>query len=310
MGNGVGWRLPTHPAPKIRSRQEPILGLLRMLREHVEAVVAIRLRSIHPNPGPGGRDKSERGRAERMARKRATRESKRQARTGQEQGGGKEEINVVAWNVQRMSLTDRRREKARGVVEYARRCRWDAVLLSEVRAERGGVVWMGDEEERVVIVHSEKAGVLLRGELVRRWCEEGMVHRLSGRTVSVKVRGMVLVATYLPVSGSGNAEEVEEELEVLGSHVSWAKESEVLVVGGDFNAHVGGGNARRGVCGRFGLRASNPRGEQLVEWCEANGLAHVASFYDHRRRGTWFSNFSRQWYRVINCNCNKRALYC
>ena len=35
-----------------------------------------------------------------------------------------------------------------------------------------------------------------------------------------------------------------------------------------------------------------------MEWCEANGLAHVGSFYDHRRRGTWFSHLSRKWYEL------------
>ena len=38
---------------------------------------------------------------------------------------------------------------------------------------------------------------------------------------------------------------------------------EVLVVGGDFNAHIGGGEARNGVCGCFGLRESNEQGEEL-----------------------------------------------
>ena len=113
-------------------------------------------------------------------------------RRNQEGGRLKVELSVVTWNVQRMSLTERRKEKARGVADYARRSGWDAVLLSEVRAERKGVVWLGEEEEKVVIVHSEKAGVLLRGELLRKWCEGGMVQKLSRRVVSVKVGELML----------------------------------------------------------------------------------------------------------------------
>ena len=83
----------------------------------------------------------------------------------------KDELVIVTWNVQRMSLGERRKRKARAVAEYAKKSGWDVVLLSEVRAEGEGVVWMGEEEERVVIVHSEKAGVLLRGDAVKGWCE-------------------------------------------------------------------------------------------------------------------------------------------
>ena len=125
-----------------------------------------------------------------------------------------------------------------------------------------------------------------------------MLQKVSERSVSVRVKGMVLTATYLPDSSSASMVEVEGVLEELGAHVRWARSDELVVVGGDFNAHVGGDEDRRGVCGRFGLRASNPRGVQLLEWCEENGLSHVSSFYNHRRRGTWFSNFTKQWYEL------------
>ena len=125
-----------------------------------------------------------------------------------------------------------------------------------------------------------------------------MVKKVSERSVSVRVKGMVLSAVYVPDSSAANVMEVEEVLEDLGCHASWARGDELLVIGGDFNAHVGGEENRKGVCGRFGLRRTNPRGVQLLEWCEANGLVHVNSFYNHRRRGTWFSDFSRQWYEL------------
>ena len=64
----------------------------------------------------------------------------------------RKEIAVVTWNVQRMSLGTRKKRKARAVAEYARRSGWEIVLLSEVWAERSGVDWLGEEEERVVFV--------------------------------------------------------------------------------------------------------------------------------------------------------------
>ena len=69
-------------------------------------------------------------------------------------------------------------------------------------------------------------------------------------------------------------------------------------MGGDFNAHVGRNKTRQGIGGKFGLRTTNQQGNKLLEWCEANSLAYVNSFSNHRSRGTWFSNFTRRWYEL------------
>ena len=263
------------------------------------AEIRMRLQSIHPNPGP--RDKTEEGKRRRMERKKAARKRKREVRELQRReeaaGRSKEELVVVVWNVQGMSLRGLWRRKARSVAKVARDEKWDAVLLSEVRAEGEGVVWMGQDEELTAIVHGMRAAIMLRGELLKRWCEGGQKKKVSGRSVSVKVDGVVLVSTYMPVSGSPELE-VEEAREVLLEHVGWAEEREILVVGGDVNAHVGSGSQRPGVCGRFGLRTSNAAGNELLEYLGGNGLCWVNSFFSHKRRGTWFSNLHRQWYEL------------
>ena len=302
MGSGVGWNLPHHSAPKklTTCRQQPTSGIFRFSRRARAAIVALRLVTIHPNPGPTSRDKTEEGKRKRRERRYGRRKEKAETKKEQARRANEEvkELTVVTWNVQRMSLGSRRKVKARKVAEYARRSGWDVVLLSEVRGEGSGVVWMGEEEERVVFVHSERAAVMLRGEVMKAWCEEGMTKKMSKRTVSVKVKGVMLTATYQPVSENGNEEEVETELEVLAEHVKWAKGDELVVVGGDFNAHVGGGSEKKGVSGKFGLRESNRQGRRLLEWCEANGLSHVNSFFNHRQRGTWFSNIFKRWYEI------------
>ena len=35
-----------------------------------------------------------------------------------------------------------------------------------------------------------------------------------------------------------------------------------------------------------------------MEWCEANGVCLVSSFYQHRGRGTWFSSIHRKYYEL------------
>ena len=58
------------------------------------------------------------GKVRRMARRMARRKEKREERM---QAKDKEELVVVTWNVQRMSLAVRGRRKAKALAEYARR---------------------------------------------------------------------------------------------------------------------------------------------------------------------------------------------
>ena len=153
-------------------------------------------------------------------------------------------------------------------------------MLTEVWAENSGVDWMG---EGGICVFGESGSYDEGGGV-----EEGMCQKVDRRTVSVKVSGFVFTTTYMLVQVAGN-EEIEAAFEVLAVHVGWKRGDEVNVVGGDFNAHVGRDETRRGVCGKFGLRETNRQGDKLLEWCEINSLTYVNSFSNHRNRGTWFS---------------------
>ena len=244
MGSGVGTDQPAASPPKTNARlgpSRPVSGGVPGQNERRRTTeVRMRLQSIHSNPGP--RDKSEEGKARRKERRKAARERKRQARAQQRRdeaaGRQKEELVVVTWNVQGMSLRGLWKRKAKCVAKFAGDAGWDAVLLSEVRADKEGVVWMGQDAGLTAIVHGERAGIMLRGELLKRWCEGGQKKKVSGRTVSIKADGVVLVATYMPVSGSAVLE-VEEARDVLAEHVRWAEKEEILVVGGDVNVYVG-----------------------------------------------------------------------
>ena len=240
--------------PCLHPKHEPSIdgclssGKLHKGERALRAWVASGLVTIHPNPGPA-RHVTPESKAERMERRRGRRAEKRGERESrkveEERRLREKELREIVVVVQRMSMGYRSKRKARAVAETARKQGWDVVLLSELCAEREGVVWMGEEEERVVIVHSRKAGVLLRGEMMRAWSEGGMLKKMSERHVSVKVRGVVYTATYMPPWRHGREREIEGEWEHLAEHVAWARRGEMPVVGGDFNAHVGGGEERR-----------------------------------------------------------------
>ena len=46
------------------------------------------------------------------------------------------------------------------MAERDRQERWEMVMLTELRADEEGVVWLGEAEERVVLIHGKKAGYL------------------------------------------------------------------------------------------------------------------------------------------------------
>ena len=188
----------------------------------MDSLVARSLVTVHPNPGPM-RHRTPEAKAARMELRRSRRNEKREERESmrreaedRERMRREKELVVVAWNVQGMSMAEMTKRKARAVAEIARKSEWDVVLLSEVRARKDGVVWMGEEEQRVVVIHSERAGVMLRGSVLKEWIDGGMLKKVDERHVSIKVRGLVLTATYMPVSVRGNEREVEAEWEVLG----------------------------------------------------------------------------------------------
>ena len=272
-------------------------------RRRKKTEIRMRLQTIHPNPGPRNRqgrsDEDRRKRREKRKERRKRNSDRKKERKRQERSGKvKEELRVVTWNVQGMSLRGMWKRKAKTVARMAMEQEWDAVMLTEIRADDEGVVWLGQDEELAALVHSEKAAILLRGELLKRWCEGGQKKKLSERVVSVKVDGVVLVSVYMPVWSARRREEIEAVREAVVEQAGWADREEVLVIGGDWNAHVGNDNARGGVCGKFGLRSSNVVGGQFVEWLEENGWCWVNSFFNHKRRGTWFSNIHRQWYEL------------
>ena len=94
---------------------------------------------------------------------------------------------VVTWNVRRLSVRETNRRRLRSVAERVRQERWEMVLLTELKADEEGVVWLGEDVERVVLIHGKKAGVMLRGEALEKWVERGQQKWFGERVVAVVV---------------------------------------------------------------------------------------------------------------------------
>ena len=118
--------------------------LLRLGLRATIALVAFALQTVHPNPGPRRRDKTEEGKTRRKERRKERRRERRRIGAEQRQPvtnsipdpnpEGKDRVTAVTWNVQGMSVRVSGRRKLREVAQFMRKEKWDVVLLSEVRA--------------------------------------------------------------------------------------------------------------------------------------------------------------------------------
>ena len=274
--------------------------------EHAASWVALKLSTVHPNPGPGRGKRggmSEENRGAKNERRREMRRARGRGEGVDEGGGngrqrGRREVRVVTWNLQRMSMREQNRRKLREVAKFIESQGWEIVLMTEIWADGEGVVWLGEGTGRVAIVHGMRTGILLRGEMVERWVDEGELKWYEERVTVVAVAGMRLMAVYQPVWLQGR-NDVEVYRHQIHNQMATVRQRELLVIGGDHNAQVGRDGRREGVVGAWGLStATNEAGWDFVDWCEEHGLAYVNSYYRHRRRGTWFSTIHHRWYEL------------
>ena len=81
-----------------------------------------RLLTIEKNPGP--RDRTDEGKRRRIERKKEKRKLKKEKKRVEKYNN----LRIVTWNVQRMSVGTNNKRKLRSVASYAERNKWDVVL--------------------------------------------------------------------------------------------------------------------------------------------------------------------------------------
>ena len=88
------------------------------------------------------------------------------------------------------------------------------------------------------------------------------------------------IQIYAPHGGQSN-EEYTQFLDDLTAVVN-EERSTFTVVMGDFNAIVGARIPGEQSVGNFGLGTRNPRGQQLVDFCENNRMKITNTFFKKR----------------------------
>ena len=159
----------------------------------------------------------------------------------------------------KMTMREQNRERMRTVVTNIQKHGWEVVLMTEITSlEEEGVIWMGEAAKLIFIINSKHSAILLRGRALNEWLEGGQKKWMTKRTTAAKVGEICLASVYQPHSGH-NAEEIEEYRGEIEEHIERSGPEEVLVVGGDHNAHVGRGEERGPICRKIWEGATRNR---------------------------------------------------
>ncbi|KAK3539783.1 hypothetical protein QTP70_013216 [Hemibagrus guttatus] len=147
-------------------------------------------------------------------------------------------------------------------------------------------------------------GVVLKEEFVRNVLE---VKRVSDRVMSLKleIEGVMLnvVSGYAPQVGC-ELEEKERFWSELDEVMASIPTGERVVIGADFNGHVGEGNTGdEEVMGKFGVKERNLEGQMVVDFAKRMDMAVVNTYFQKREehRVTYKSGGRRTQVDYILC---------
>ena len=185
-------------------------------------------------------------------------------------------------------------------MEYAWINRVDILLLTEVTSKNDGIFWLGSEERKTVIIHSTKTAIALGGIWADLWLESGSRQWRKDRATTVLVKNYRLMSVYQPLWHYGR-KVISEYRYAIEEQIARRRHDEWLIIGGDHNASVGKLEQQSSTTkarGKYGCGPNNEAGNDLIAWCEVNGMSWGNSFMSHPDRGTWFHEAYGRWYEL------------
>ncbi|KAK3545935.1 hypothetical protein QTP70_016965 [Hemibagrus guttatus] len=176
--------------------------------------------------------------------------------------------------------------KGRELVDMIERRKVDILCVQETR-------WKGSKARSIgagfklfyygVDSKRNEVGVVLKEEFVRNVLE---VKRVSDRVMSLKleIEGVMLnvVSGYAPQVGC-ELEEKERFWRELDEVMESIPMGERVVIGADFNGHVGEGNkGDEEVMGKFGVKERNLEGQMVVDFAKRMDMAVVNTYFQKK----------------------------
>jgi hypothetical protein len=109
---------------------------------------------------------------------------------------------------------------------------------------------------------------------------------------------MIVNQIYFPTSNSED-DEIEQVYDSLDELLGISRNSDNVIIIGDFNAVVGEGKDNQ-IIGKHGLGTRNIRGERLVNFCKQNNFLITNTMFEvpKRRRFTWVASGDINRYQI------------
>ena len=250
--------------------------------------------------GPKGRRRGKKSRRNEEQRKERMRRrnEKRKTNIPIPDRAESDTMTIATWNLQGVAVRQQNRERLRRALSYAGGKGWDILLITEIRSESEGVIWLGEGDGQTAVIHSSHCGIALLRRPLQQWCEGNKRMDLGKRVTTVQLGNLHLISAYQPHSGHP-PQAIETFRSEMERAISRCPREATLIIGGDFNSHNGRDYGRSAATGPCGLETkTTASGEELVAWCEERSLQWVNSFYHTKRRGTWFSKLAKKWYEI------------
>ena len=177
--------------------------------------------------------------------------------------------------------------RGREVVEMLARRKIDICCLQEVRYKNQGCTTIGSNDEKYKLWYSggpEKlhgVGIMMRAELADNVIE---VKRYDDRLMKIRMvvgkRIWNILSLYAPQVGR-TLQEKAEFWERVEDELGRIPDSEIILVGGDVNGHIGDENmGYEEVMGMHGYGERNNEGETVLDVCKFHRLRILNTYFE------------------------------
>ena len=141
-------------------------------------------------------------------------------------------------------------------------------------------------------------GFVLKDKALNEWIPGGQRKDFKDRATTVQIGQVSFISAYHPLSSHGITA-LDKYCYDLEDLIAEILTKNLLIIGSDHNAHIGGKEKAPATCGMFGMKTStNEAGRKLMAWREVQGLQWTNSFLAIKNRGSWFNNSTTKWYKL------------
>ena len=234
----------------------------------------------------------------------------------------KSHTRIGCWNVRTLGSLSKQSAQLRAVLDTMKSKNMDLLTLAESHRPGSGVSSVCDStflHSGSPSSHTHGVAVILSLRAKAVWDAAGCVFQpVSEHILRLRLKChmsyMTVVAVYAPtIPPNSTSESVgpsEAFYDQLQSSLSSIPSSDLLVILGDFNAHVGSDfSSWISFIGPHGVGERNENGERLLDFCAGNLLIITNTWFQHKllHKVTWFrnGNRSRTGYMIDHVLVNK-----